>query len=337
MSTIPNTGQTQTGAVAHNDLSDSSMATGTEGSAHGQSVDGLDNRGGIDQGKPDLQGKPAPEKGAVASVSNLPVTFEQPDKSPVTEPNVADGQGVKWKANIYSKFTINELLKQVDAGDADAMSELATRYITGEGLPHDFKRARELHFNAASLGSAVSQFVIGYDYLIGDGLPTSEIAAEAFFRLAAAQGYPYAQFELGKILCFSQGAQKDLSKAASLFEMAAASGVVEAERWLEDLYPDGFDVCYDHTDVQKWYLMDAERGDASAQVILAMHYLHDQSTPEDVAEAFKWFGKAAAQGHERAVGVIFDWAHGVGLDMNDTVQAKLHRMAAELLTTLRKV
>ena len=128
MSTIPNTGQTQTGAVAHNDLSDSSMATGTEGSAHGQSVDGLDNRGGIDQGKPDLQGKPAPEKGAVASVSNLPVTFEQPDKSPpvatpapVLELNQGGGKGkpaAKGKAKGTGKAS-NPTGKSAGNGKAE--------------------------------------------------------------------------------------------------------------------------------------------------------------------------------------------------------------------------
>jgi len=74
----------------------------------------------------------------------------------------------------------------------------------------------------------------------------------------------------------------------------------------------------------------AEAGDAGAQFCVGRMYGNGFGVGMDDAEALKWYGLAATEGHPEAqfnLGVMY--ANGWGVDMNDAEAAKLYRQAAE--------
>jgi len=86
-------------------------------------------------------------------------------------------------------------------------------------------------------------------------------------------------------------------------------------------------------DVKKAYelfLIEAKKGNASAQTNLGTLYATGQGVPHDDIEAVKWFRKAASQGDiisQRNLGVHY--AKGLGVQQNDKEAAKWFTMAAK--------
>ncbi|MDR1576656.1 MAG: sel1 repeat family protein [Deltaproteobacteria bacterium] len=78
------------------------------------------------------------------------------------------------------------------------------------------------------------------------------------------------------------------------------------------------------------YFQDAEKGDASAQLLAGVACLSGVSVPKDAAKAFKWFGLSARQGHAIAqyhLGKAY--AQGVGGPKNAKKGVKWLRLASE--------
>lgn len=66
------------------------------------------------------------------------------------------------------------------------------------------------------------------------------------------------------------------------------------------MYADGKKVPLDFNEVLKWLKLNAEKGDAHAQLCLGMMYAEGKGTPQDHKEAVRWCGLAAEQGFEPA-------------------------------------
>lgn len=50
----------------------------------------------------------------------------------------------------------------------------------------------------------------------------------------------------------------------------------------------------------KWYRKAAEQGDADAQYVLGHCYLNGDGVPQNIEETLKWYTKAAEQGNADA-------------------------------------
>lgn len=75
----------------------------------------------------------------------------------------------------------------------------------------------------------------------------------------------------------------------------------------------------------------AENGDASAQFIVATHYLNGDSVPTDYAKAAYWYGKASAQGLAPAqyrLGTLYE--RGKGVDKNIAAALSWYERAGSL-------
>ena len=75
----------------------------------------------------------------------------------------------------------------------------------------------------------------------------------------------------------------------------------------------------------------AEDGDASAQFIVATHYLNGDSVPTDYAKAAYWYGKASAQGLAQAqyrLGTLYE--RGKGVDKNLSAALSWYERAGSL-------
>jgi TPR repeat protein len=112
---------------------------------------------------------------------------------------------------------------------------------------------------------AEEQFSLGLKYERGDGVEKDYVRAFELFQLSAEQGHALAQNRLGTLYNYGRGTEKDQKKAFECF------------------------------------LSSAKQGSGEAQYNLAFMYNYGNSAVEkDPAKAAEWYGKAAAQGHEKA-------------------------------------
>ena len=99
--------------------------------------------------------------------------------------------------------------------------------------------------------------------------------------------------------------------------MAAEHGDAKAQLNLGNLYYLGEETPQDYAEAAKWYRLVAEQGDASAQNNLGVMYDEGEGVPQDDREAVKWYRKAAEQGNASAqynLGVMYDLGEGVPKD-----------------------
>jgi len=121
-----------------------------------------------------------------------------------------------------------ELVKQAEAGDADAQNKLGNMYYTGEGVPKDDAEAVKWARLAADQGLADAQFGLGLMYENGKGVPEDDKEAVKWFRLAADQGNALAQYNLGILHIGDGGVPEDVVEAYARLNVAAALGISRA-------------------------------------------------------------------------------------------------------------
>lgn len=101
---------------------------------------------------------------------------------------------------------------------------------------------------------------------------------------------------------------------------------------LSDHLQDGLDA-YDMGDYEKALevcMPFAEAGDRAGQFCIARLYANGFGVPMDDAQALKWYGLAADQGHPEAqfnLGVMY--ANGWGVPVDDAAAVRYYRLAAE--------
>lgn len=202
-------------------------------------------------------------------------------------------------AGKHKRATINaKYLRESRADDkivgADALYRRANDYKNGDGVRQNLRKAFKLYMKASREGHAEAQFMVANMLSSGAGVRQNDTNAVEYYRKAAAQGLPDALYNLAS------------------------------------MYKRGCGVQQDHVEAYKLYLLLAEQGDANAQFDIAMHYVMGQGVAEDRIKALKWFGLAAANGHQDGLSVVYDCAHGVDLDLTDSQDAELCRIAIEI-------
>ena len=130
--------------------------------------------------------------------------------------------------------------KAAEQGSVLAMSNLASMFLFGKGVPRDPKKAFDLSSFAAEKGNAVSQARLGAMYAAGDGVPQDALRAEYWLEKAAERGYAEAQSHLGIMLLNGQyGAEKNVAKGLHWIKTAAARGQPHAKAALAKAIKDG--------------------------------------------------------------------------------------------------
>ena len=116
----------------------------------------------------------------------------------------------------------------------------------------------------------------------------------------AKGGKAFAQCLLGKIFQNGMGFPPDIHQAIHWYEKAALQGHSEAQYLLAQcLLESGGNPPGIH-DVESLLRLSASGGSAEAQVELADMLARLDRTPEDKLESWKWYEKAARQGHIKA-------------------------------------
>ena len=111
----------------------------------------------------------------------------------------------------------------------------------------------------------------------------------------------------------------------------AEQGNVDAERDLAFMYVSGSrGAPQDYAEAYKWFRKAAEQGDAISQHIVGIRYFNGDGVPRDYTEATKWFKKSADQGtdyDQYQLGTMY--LDGQGVPKDDAMAAMWFRKAAE--------
>ena len=157
-------------------------------------------------------------------------------------------EGIKWYSRAAS------------LSHSGAENNLATMYMCGNGVDHDYNKAFGLYMKSAEQGNVSAIFSLGNMYRCGDGIKTNYEKALKWYIKAAEQGHTNAQVNIGSLYKFGQGVEKNPEEAF------------------------------------KWYLKAAEQGNALAQGNIGSMYKLGEGVEKNPEEAFKWHLKAAEQG-----------------------------------------
>jgi hypothetical protein len=131
------------------------------------------------------------------------------DKCPFCNANQADKSDEK---------NMQELMKRIEANDAEAMYVLGSHYHHGQrGLQQNEERAMELWTQAAKLGSSDVHYELGIHFHDG-GRDMKK--AKFHYEAAAMAGHENARYNLGCI-DFSSG---NISRGLEHFRIAASAG-----------------------------------------------------------------------------------------------------------------
>jgi TPR repeat protein len=196
-----------------------------------------------------------------------------------------------------------ELLRtQADAGNADAMYELALTYRTGicEVVPIG---VRELSLSwamkAAQKGHLPAMGLVAQAYLdvTGDEAAVSEARANAvawYMRMAEA-GNPGAQAWIGYRYLQGLYLPQDYEKARVWLEKALANGYTGARRDVGLLNVNKLVEFPNRRRGLEMIIEAAEQGDHGAQMDLASIYTEGEVTPKNFVEARRWAKEASSE------------------------------------------
>lgn len=135
-----------------------------------------------------------------------------------------------WSAGNY-EAAVNEWKPLADAGDPDAMFNLAQAYKLGRGIPADPRKAEELYGKAAAKGHVQASDTYGL-LLFQHG---DHARAMPYIQASAARGDPRAQYLLGLALFNGDNITKDWVRAYALVSLAQQAGLPQAARALPQM------------------------------------------------------------------------------------------------------
>ena len=112
-------------------------------------------------------------------------------------------------------------MKRVEANDAEAINQLASRYYRGDkGFLQDYEKANELWLRAGELGCGKSYHNVANSYCYGEGAENDMKKAKHYYKLAAMGGNVDARYNLAGI----EGNAGNINRAMRHFIIAAGAG-----------------------------------------------------------------------------------------------------------------
>lgn len=168
------------------------------------------------------------------------------------------------------RIALRELAERADAGQPDAIYQLARLHDTGfDSIPVDSVRASDLFRQAAEKGYAPAQNQYGFRLYNGlGGLKADPYKGLEWMEKAAMAGDPTAANNLGWLLMEGKDIRHDFEDAAFWLGKAADAGMPHAMSMLADLFREGKGVEKDSLKAISLYNRAIEAGLGDAQLKL---------------------------------------------------------------------
>lgn len=180
-----------------------------------------------------------------------------------------------------------------------AQPNIAPQAVPAEQIPIAIGGAKLR--DAAQKGDAGAAYEVAVRFAEGRGVAANMQEAARWFERAAQSGLAPAQFRLGSLYEKGQGVKKDVEKARQNYLAAAAQGNAKAMHNLAVLYAEGgIGGKPDFATAAQWFQKAASYGVADSQYNLAVLYARGLTGSKNLAESYKWFALAAAEGDKEA-------------------------------------
>ncbi|HEU0043225.1 tetratricopeptide repeat protein [Sphingomonas sp.] len=200
--------------------------------------------------------------------------------------SVSTGPGIK----MLTRFTRTDPSAVFEAGYG-----LATGTIKLGGMTP--MQGAQMIRQAADMGDAHAQYVVGAVLFSGEGLPKPDKAgAFPFYAAAAKAGHLDATFMLGAMYMNGLGTKKDAGLAFDHLSKAAAGGHVFATYLAASMALNGEGVKQDFNLAYRLARNLADQGEVSGAIIAASALLQQKRATENEKEVLYWMDVAARDG-----------------------------------------
>lgn len=191
------------------------------------------------------------------------------------------------------------LIRNAEAGNSDAQYLLGKKYLAGEGVDKDVRKALEWLQKSADLDHPGAALRLGIIFAKGEeGVEAVPEKAAALYQRAASKGDAQAQFLLGVAYLYEKGIPQNTELGLEWLMKAAMPGNIDAQMFLSKLYTEGVFVEKDDAEALNWLRLAAEAGHLYAQIGMGLRYVEGEGVERNMATAIDWFKRSAAQGHE---------------------------------------
>lgn len=237
----------------------------------------------------------------------------------------AVGDKLRIASEASSQWALNMLQRAAQNGDAVAQFELGLLYFNGHSVPQDRADAVIWWRKAAQHGNVRAYIDLVVLFENDQRMLQVDAAGVVRLREDAVHGDANAQYSLGLLYTNGQEVPQDYAEADMWFRKAAKQGYAKAKHKLGVLY-----YTRRQSDHLKWLRTAPSMVVSFALNIPGLIDFNQLNTPEENAEAARWFLDAADQGNVPAqsnLGILYERGQGVPQDYAEA--AKRYRFAAE--------
>lgn len=145
-------------------------------------------------------------------------------------------------------------------GDSATVVALGAKYLRGEGVPQDGKKAVGLFASAVAVGDSRAECYLGIAFADGTGVPKNGPKAMDWFRAAARDGNSAAFDYLGHGYEAGLEGSHDLARAFQYYHQSAVLGYPSAQWDVGVALQDGIGTKKDLVEALKWLQLADEAG-----------------------------------------------------------------------------
>lgn len=155
--------------------------------------------------------------------------------------------------------------------------------------------------NKANSGDVRAMEILGDCYLHGEGVKKDDAMAHKYYRMAAEKGSIPAHYMVGMDYLTGEGVQKNISSAETYIRVAADAGLARAQYILGLLYKnEGIGFFSQDKKAFKYFEKAAKQGHGKAQVELSDAYMGGIGVKANLSEGLFWLACAYLHGKNDA-------------------------------------
>jgi uncharacterized protein len=174
-------------------------------------------------------------------------------------------------------------------------------YLNGISKLYDPEKAKQLFYEAASLGNAQAMNALGNLYAKGITVDVNIDSILKWYNAAALNGYAKAYFNLGQMYKSGRGIQQNFTTAVNYYIKGNAANDIDCKKSLAYMYYKGLGVQQNYNTAFELYKVAANAGYTNAMYFLGLCYRNGYGTVANKDEAKKWLQKAAERNNEQAI------------------------------------
>ena len=219
----------------------------------------------------------------------------------------------------------------VEIGHTEAVSQLGSCYAHGIGVTHDLDKAIALYQQAVENDVADAMYLLGNAYYCGLCVPRDSKKAVALLKSAVERGHTPAKVLLACCYLSGEGIRKNKRKGRQLFKEAEATpDFPRTYVELGNAYFWGNGIKQDAAKALEWYQRAADGYVAGAWVQIAWFYLNGAVVCQDMNKAVEILKRPEIVGTAGAEWLLaYCHLNGSCVERNPDEAVRLYRSAAE--------